>query len=293
LLGKANHDLGTFGAQLEQRGFTINKLNLAELGAIPENTAVLVLSEGEIGPLPGELALIGEYVDRGGNLLWLSDPAKVTTMEPLAGKLGLRFVPGKVLEPTTRAFGVQNRAMVVVTDYGEHAVTEEFKLLTVLPGAVAMAVEPKDGWKVTPILRTTQQSWSETGNSGDDAGFDKGSEVAGPLDVGLALSRRRPQETTDATDQAAKRQRVVLIGDGDFLSNAYLGNGGNLDLGLNLFNWLGADDAFINIPARTSRDLNFNLSRTMSLVVAFVPLAVLPVILLATGFFVWRVRRTR
>jgi hypothetical protein len=31
----------------------------------------------------------------------------------------------------------------------------------------------------------------------------------------------------------------------------------------------------------------------MSLVVAFVPLAVLPVILLATGFFVWRVRRTR
>jgi ABC-type uncharacterized transport system involved in gliding motility auxiliary subunit len=293
LLGKANHDLGNFGAQLEQRGFTINKLNLAELGAIPENTTVLVLSEGEIGPLPGELALIGEFVDRGGNLLWLSDPAESTTMEPLARKLGLRFVPGKVLEPTTRVFGVQNRAVVVVTDYGDHAVTDEFKLLTVLPEAVAMAVDPKDGWEVTPILRTTQQSWSETGDSGDDARFDKDSELSGPLDVGLALSRRRPQENTGAMDQAMSRQRVVIIGDGDFLSNTYLGNGGNLDLGLNLFNWLGADDAFINIPARASTDLNFNLSRTMSLVVAFVPLAVLPVILLATGFFVWRVRRTR
>jgi ABC-type uncharacterized transport system involved in gliding motility auxiliary subunit len=183
--------------------------------------------------------------------------------------------------------------VVVVTDYGDHAVTDEFKLLTVLPEAVAMAVDPKDGWEVTPILRTTQQSWSETGDSGDDARFDKDSELSGPLDVGLALSRRRPQENTGAMDQAMSRQRVVIIGDGDFLSNTYLGNGGNLDLGLNLFNWLGADDAFINIPARASTDLNFNLSRTMSLVVAFVPLAVLPVILLATGFFVWRVRRTR
>ena len=88
-------------------------------------------------------------------------------------------------------------------------------------------------------------------------------------------------------------QRVIFIGDGDFLSNAYLGNGGNLDLGLNLFNWLGADDGFIDIPARTAPDLNFNLSPTMSLIIAFVPLAVIPVLLLATGFFVWRRRRLR
>jgi ABC-type uncharacterized transport system involved in gliding motility auxiliary subunit len=155
-----------------------------------------------------------------------------------------------------------------------------------------MAVDPKDGWEVTPILSTTRQSWSETGETADPAKRDDDNEIAGPLDVGLALSRSRPTGSDDP-HEPAQQQRVVLIGDGDFLSNAYLGNVGNLDLGLNLLNWLGSDDAFIDIPARTSTDLNFSLSRTMSLVVAFVPLAVLPVILLATGFFVWRVRRTR
>jgi ABC-type uncharacterized transport system involved in gliding motility auxiliary subunit len=292
LLGKANHDLGTFGAQLEQRGFTINRLNLAELGAIPGNTTVLVLSEGEIEPLPGEHALIGEFVDRGGNLLWLSDPGKSTTLGPLARRLGLRFFPGRVLEPSTRAVRVQDPADVVVTKYGAHPITENFEFLTVLPGAVAMAVDPKDGWGVTPILSTTRQSWSETGETADAARRDDENEISGPLDVGLALSRARPSGADDS-HEAAKQQRVVLIGDGDFLSNAYLGNVGNLDLGLNLLNWLGSDDAFIDIPARTSTDLNFSVSRTMSLVVAFVPLAVLPVILLATGFFVGRVRRAR
>ena len=292
LLGKANHDLGAFGAQLEERGFTPIRLNLAAVGSIPDNTTLLVLSEGEIELLPGEHALIGEFVDRGGNLLWLSDPAKPTTLGPLARRLGLRFLPGRVHEPSTRAVRVQDPTYVVVTKYGAHSITKNFDLLTVLPGAVAMIVDPKDGWEVTPILSTTRQSWSETGETTDAAKRDEDDEISGPLDVGLALSRSRPSGSDDSPE-TARQQRVVLIGDGDFLSNAYLGNVGNLDLGLNLLNWLGSDDAFIDIPARTAADLNFSLSRTMSLVVAFVPLAVMPVILLATGFFVWRVRRTR
>ena len=45
--------------------------------------------------------------------------------------------------------------------------------------------------------------------------------------------------------------------------------------------------------ARTAPDLDFQLTRTLSLVVAFVPLVVMPVGLLATGLFVWRRRRMR
>ncbi|HSS63870.1 MAG TPA: Gldg family protein [Gammaproteobacteria bacterium] len=58
LLGNANHDLGNFGQQLENRGFKIIGLNLLETGAIPENTDTLVLSGGEVDWLPGEVSLI-------------------------------------------------------------------------------------------------------------------------------------------------------------------------------------------------------------------------------------------
>jgi len=38
------------------------------------------------------------------------------------------------------------------------------------------------------------------------------------------------------------QQRIVVVGDGDFLSNAYLGNVGNLDMGLKMVSWLIHED---------------------------------------------------
>lgn len=287
LLGKANHDLGNFGTQLENRGFQIIGLNLLEAGAIPENTDTLVLSQGEVDWLPGEVALIAAFVEQGGNLLWLSDPARSKASALLENALGIHFVPGRVIEPATRVFGVEDPSVVAITRYGAHPVTQNFNLITVFPGAAAIAAGAGDGWKTSPLLLTTGQSWSEIDSIDGQARPDKADEASGPLQIGLALSRPR------IDSQGASQQRVVVIGDGDFLANNYLVNAGNLQLGLNLINWLAGDQKFIDIPATTTPDLVFSLSGARSLVVAFVPLAVMPVALLAAGFFVWRLRRSR
>ena len=287
LLGKANHDLGNFGTQLENRGFKIIGLNLLEAGAIPENTDTLVLSGGEVDWLPGEIALILAFVDHGGNLFWLSDPDQSDASTPLAESLGVRFLPGRVIEPTTRVFGVDDPSVVAITRYGAHPATRNFNLITVFPGAAAISVGTPDGWESSPLLLTTGQSWSETESIDRQARPDRADEASGPLQIGLALSRPRNDS------QGAAQQRVVIIGDGDFLANNYLVNAGNLQLGLNLINWLAGDHDFIDIPATTAPDLVFSLSGARSLVVAFVPLAVMPVALLAAGFFVWRLRRSR
>ncbi|WP_255210745.1 hypothetical protein [Methylogaea oryzae] len=61
-----------------------------------------------------------------------------------------------------------------------------------------------------------------------------------------------------------------MLGDGDFLSNTYLGNGGNLNLGLNLVQWLSHNDQLINIPAKTASDAKLELSKSASAVIASV-----------------------
>jgi ABC-type uncharacterized transport system involved in gliding motility auxiliary subunit len=86
---------------------------------------------------------------------------------------------------------------------------------------------------------------------------------------------------------------VAIVGDGDFLSNAFLGNGGNLDLGLNLINWLSSDDELIAIPARTAPDTQLILSDTAVLVIGVGFLALLPLGLALTGVLVWYRRRRR
>ena len=79
----------------------------------------------------------------------------------------------------------------------------------------------------------------------------------------------------------------------DFLSNTYLGNGGNLKLGLNIVNWLAHDDRFISIPAKTSPDLSIELTSTAKATIAFGFLILLPLLLGGTGTVIWLRRRKR
>jgi len=77
------------------------------------------------------------------------------------------------------------------------------------------------------------------------------------------------------------------------LSNAYIGNVGNLDMGLRMINWLIHDDRFINIPAKTAPDKSLQLSQTAVAVIGFGFLLIIPLLLLGTGLFIWRKRRQR
>ena len=83
------------------------------------------------------------------------------------------------------------------------------------------------------------------------------------------------------------------MGDGDFLSNTFLGNGGNLDLGLNTVNWLNHDDSLIAVGSRTAPDTTLNLSRTATAVMGFGFLFFLPLLLLGLGLTLWLKRRKR
>ena len=108
----------------------------------------------------------------------------------------------------------------------------------------------------------------------------KAGEIPGPLDMGFALSRLSPSP-------AKKEQRVVAIGDGDFLSNAFLGNGGNREFGQRVFDWLLADDAMIDLPDKGAPDRQLQLSQTQLGVIGLGFLLVLPVLLLAAGGWIW------
>jgi ABC-type uncharacterized transport system involved in gliding motility auxiliary subunit len=85
----------------------------------------------------------------------------------------------------------------------------------------------------------------------------------------------------------------VVVGDGDFLSNAFLGSGGNLELGFNMVNWLASDEALLDIPMRSAPDTRLDLSTTTTLIIGGGFLAALPLALLATGVAVWLRRRRR
>jgi ABC-type uncharacterized transport system involved in gliding motility auxiliary subunit len=282
--GAANHDLGQWAQQLEAKGFKARSLNLAETQQIPENTAALVVAGPQVNLLPGEVDIVKSYVAAGGNLLWLGDPGELHGLQPLADALGVSFLPGMIVDPATRVLGIGDPRFALVVDYAPHAVTRRFDNVTLFPQAAGLKAAAPEGWETDAILRTGERSWVETGKLDGTIQYDAGEDQPGPLDVGFALTRTVGEE-------AAKEQRVVVIGDGDFLSNAYLGNGGNLELGVNLITWLAHDDQFMDIPVKTAQDRTLQLSTLAQGVIGLGFLFVLPLLMAAGGVGIWWRRR--
>jgi len=286
-LGIANHDLGTFGQELEKIGIRPRPLNLVAEARIPTDAAALVIAGPRTPLAPGAVEAILEYVRQGGHLLWLRDPDEPAVLQPLAAVLGIAFLPGVVVDADAPGLGIQNPAFIPIADYGPHPITEKLRAPALLPQAAALTVQPGGGWTAAVLLESQPRSWTEIGPLEGPMQFDPDSaERPGPLTVGVALVRPRP-------DAALSQQRIVVIGDGDFLSNTYLGNGANLELGLNMCNWLTVDEVPILIPPRTVPDPNLTLSAGALALIAAVFLIGLPVTLIASGWLIWFRRRRR
>ena len=283
VLGEANHDLGTFGQELQRSGLDLAPYSPALEGRLPDSTALLVVAGPRGAFLPGELEQLEAYVEGGGNLLWLDDPDLGRDLAGLAPRLGLRALEGVAVDAGGEAYGIGNPSFVVVGSYPDHPVTGELAEVTLFPQVRAYEIEPEHGWRVVPLLQSLPRSWVERGPLDGTIRQDPG-ELRGPLTLGVALTRERPE---------GAEQRVVVVGDGDFLANAYLGNGGNLALGLRLVNWLVADDALVSIPPRAAPDRNLALTQTETATIAFGFLVAAPLLLLALGFGTWWRRRRR
>ena len=110
---------------------------------------------------------------------------------------------------------------------------------------------------------------------------DDQQELKGPLPLLLSLERER----------ANKMQRVIVAGDGDFLADAWIANGGNRDLANRLFNWSVEDTQMIGISAPVQSDAQLNLSKSGKLILAAFALLILPGLMFSAATGVWYQRQ--
>ncbi len=288
-LGQANHDPGQFGKLLSDKGIHVETLKLAETPAIPPDTSLLVIADPRTALLSGEVQLVNRYLKQGGNLLWLVEPGSLAGLEPVAETLGVELLPGTVVDPTTQLFGIDNPAFAIIPDYPMHEITRGIEgRITLFPQACAFDVVSPQEWEAQALLTTLDRAWTEIGPISGTIRFDQDSdERMGPLDIGYIFTREQGDE------EDAVQQRVAIVCDSDFISNTYLGNAGNIDLGLALFNWLNHDDRFIAITARTATDVNLELGKLAQTLIGFGFLFVLPLLLLSAGAGIWWRRRNR
>jgi ABC-type uncharacterized transport system involved in gliding motility auxiliary subunit len=281
--GSANFDLGEFGRQLNTKGFRVQGLNLTIAPQVPDNADVLVVSHPRVEMLKGEVDKIVRYVEGGGSLLWLIEQEPLRGLQPLAELLKLQLTPGVVVDPAAARLGIQP-TIALSSNYGFHPITENFtQFNTAFPLARAIGTPAEGGeWKASVVAEVAQNGWVETGDTERDLRFDKDREQRGPVPVVVALERQVKNAT----------QRVVVAGGSSFLSNQFVGLLSNVDLGINILNWLAEDENLITIQPRPRVDSTLQLTRTSLGAIVVVFLVLLPAaFLLAGGTIWWRRRR--
>ena len=282
LNGNANHDLGEFGRQLQQKGVRVNSLNLGLAQEVPANAALLLISSPQADLLPGEVQKIRRYLEGGGNLLWLIDPEPLRGLQPVAELLGLVLTPGTIVDPAlTPRSGPPVYALGTASGYSRHPVTAPLNLNTLFPMARQIGTTENEAWRITPLIQVAQRGWVEVGKLEGTLSFDKNRDFPGPVNVATAFERA----------VGDRQQRIVVVGNGGFLSNTFLGNGGNLDLGMNIVNWLSGDDKLITVQPRPAPDSNLDIQPYTLYVIAFTLLFALPFTFAVTGVVIWWRRR--
>jgi len=308
----ANHDVSEWAQELTQRGFEVKPLNLGHSGKIPEETNILVIANPQVQLLPAEVTLLTTYLEQGGNLLWLLDPAEpLQGLEPLAEKLGLTVQPGQIVEPNTLLYQIDKPTLVVLSpeNYAfQHPILAHLTLNTLFPYTSGLIVNPPENWQATVLLTSSEQAWSETT---EEMEYNEGVDIGGPLNLAYALNRDKEQKPLqsekiepeitkqevmdehehDESGETSAQQRIILVGDGDFLSNTYLRNGGNLNLGMKMIDWLVQEHDLIDIPSKVAPDTQLELSANQMIFLGIVFLFLLPFSLIGTGIIIWLRRR--
>lgn len=276
---------------LAAKSYTVSTLNLLANPQIPEDALVVVVA-APLKPLSGEeVALLQGFLNNGGALVYLNEPAVLTdfgdTPDPLAAYLelmwGVRFGDDVIIDLNN-----PNQPLVAIANqFGSHPITQKMYTMGVLlPTArsVQIVETGSAGITRTTLAYTTDRAWGETDmealQQNQNVSFDEGVDTAGPVPIAVAAE--------DPTTTA----RIVAIGDADFSGGPNFNMYGNGDFLLNAIDWAAEQENLISLTPRqtTSRFLVLpdGLSQGLMLIGS---VFFLPALVLITGIVVWLQRR--
>jgi len=275
---QTNDDYFYFAQQLKQAGIESLRLSLAAVPRVPDNIDVVIIAAPNRPYFPGEVASLLDYMNRGGNLLWLIDTGGLAALDALALELGIALHPGTVIDVSSQAYGADSPTFTIVNQFPAHPVNDRLDSAILLPVSRALDITPLAGQTTLPLIQTGEQSWTEIGAIEGAVKFDENTEEQqGPLTLAVSIERIKNHKT----------QRIAVIADADLFASTWIGNGANKQYAQRLLNWLTSDDQLIEFTTQEAHDRVVELSPRKTLLLGAGFLLGLPIVLLLIAAFRW------
>lgn len=279
-------------------GIDLRLLRLSETGEVPpEVRGVLVI--GPTAPLlPGEIAALARFLDRGGRLGVFADPNQPTGLEELLSVRGFVLDGRRIRDDGARARSLGlGPETIPAQNFGDHDITRGLSLGVVLRGATqaGLASRVRTGSSGGNLLLAAPSArlFAPPGDAPRVMPAD--APAPGALAMAAALQWDPPGNAPVRSGPGAIAEqvhcRVVVVGDSDFLRDDGIGLVGNRAFAARIGGWLAERAFALAFPPPDQAGTPLLVGLAGFRLIGFVLLLLLPGGMLGLGVVTWLRRR--
>lgn len=258
-------------------GFDILDLKLDTINKIPLTLDVLIIADPKIEYTETQLIKINKYIKEGGNLLIAGEPRKEYILNPLLNKLGVNFTEGTLLQKNENydADLIQGKFTPEAKELGFSFYDDA---TVTLPNATNLEIKNNQEYTITPLLigkkELTYNNLQDFDLKTQKINFD--SIPNSQMDANLAMVLTK--------DINNKQQKIIVIGDADFMSLSELNRNNlknvNTSLAIKMFKWFSDNEYPVSVSRPGAIDTKIKITRTeinwlKAIVFAIIPLCII------------------
>lgn len=249
--------LGT-RASLINQGFDVLDIHPDSLEDNQHDLVVLIISDPKGAYTNSQIEKIENYISSGGNAVFAGEPGRQSLLNPLLEKLGVSMMAGTLLEES------ENYELdLIQASFTPQAANYGFsffdRAIVTMPGAAGLVVNTAGRFHIDTLLTTNRlTSWNKSGDfdlNVEKVLFDSLKEKKASVPVAIALSR----------EIAGKEQKIIVLGDADFMSNAevarFTPNNVNSSFVIRMFKWFSNGEYPVDTKREDSIDTKITMSR--------------------------------
>jgi len=272
--GQGREAMKALAIGMRDDNYQVDELLLLRKKGVPQNTSMLIIAAPQKELEEAEVKYIDDYIKSGGKLLVFLEPGmKPGRLTALLERYGFEIPESFVVDPESVRYELAGGNIITpfAVDYGLHEITRQLKgFATVFPTVRKVSAKgmPKAGLHSEELVKTGAGSFTveEISIQNGQLHFDPKTKKDGPVPIGAAVTvtldlyklAQGQGAADDAKTPASQKKtnekneaKIVVFGDADFASDAFIGAQGNGNLVFNTVNWLGGEKDLITIRPKS------------------------------------------
>lgn len=270
--------ISLFVDSLQKLSFNLKYINILDKYENWQKCNLIAILSPNQRISPPEVSRLNNYLKDSGKLLVTAEPGRKHFISNFTNVYGIKYNNDFIVDLKAKEVGY-NELTSLGFATSLHKLTEGFgQNIILLPVASSLELAAIDQWQYTTILKTGPHTFTQNQLS-EKMKFDPKQDKEGVLDLAILAEHK------------TNRSKIIVLGDGDFLTNQYFYVQRNRDFGLNIIQFLSQEESNLQILPKAFKREVFILTSSNARVFLMFMVIPIPFAFLVMAAITWYKRK--